>query len=97
MPPPGQQPNAQSAPWLYQPGQQQQGQIQVQTQIHYHTQQLHYQNGQMQAQLHYTVQPPPPIQQPFEVHKAEAMEQQKCQGLKRRFADVEGPQVRRVL
>ncbi|XP_015120922.1 extensin isoform X2 [Diachasma alloeum] len=99
VPPPNQQGGSQNAPWLY-AGQQPQGQMQVQMpppqglhnvppgQIHY-TQQLHYQNGQMPEQLHYTVQPP---QQPFEMHNPDSPEQQKGHGVKRRFNDVEGPQ-----
>ncbi|XP_043277485.1 extensin-like isoform X2 [Venturia canescens] len=83
----------QQQPHQHHPQQQQQSRpIQLQTQIHYHTQQLHYQNGHMQTQLHYTVQPPPGQQAAFELQKPDEPEQQKCQGLKRRFADVEGPQ-----
>lgn len=64
----------------------------VQTQIHY-TPQLQYQQNEhmnMQAQVHYAVQP---SQHSFELHKSESSEQQKGHGVKRRFNDPEGPQV----
>ncbi|XP_015590574.1 extensin isoform X2 [Cephus cinctus] len=62
---------------------------QVQAQIQYHTQQIQYQNGQMQAQVHYTLQQPQ--LQSFE-QKPDSPEHQKCQGVKRRFSDVDGAQ-----
>ncbi|XP_034940566.1 extensin-like isoform X2 [Chelonus insularis] len=60
---------------------------QVQQQIQYHSQQLQYQNGQVPAQVHYTIQPPP---QPFEMHKPDSPEHHKGHGIKRRFTDVDG-------
>ncbi|KAK0181236.1 hypothetical protein PV327_003537 [Microctonus hyperodae] len=102
MPPPNQQHPPQNAPWLYQ-GQQPPGMpppqnlhnvppSQVPQHIQYHTPQLHYHNGQMQAQVHYTIESPP--QQHFDMHKPDSPENQKGHhhGVKRRFADIEGPQ-----
>lgn len=63
---------------------------QVQTQIQYHPQHIQYQNGHIPTQVHYTIQPP---HQQFE-HKPDSPEQQKMQGIKRRFSDIEGGQVK---
>lgn len=63
---------------------------QVQAQIQYHPQHIQYQNGHIPAQVHYTMQPP---HQQFE-QKPDSPEQQKSHGVKRRFSDVEGSQVK---
>lgn len=63
---------------------------QVQAQIQYHPQHIQYQNGHIPAQIHYTMQPP---HQQFE-QKPDSPEQQKSHGVKRRFSDVEGGQVK---
>lgn len=62
---------------------------QVQAQIQYHPQHIQYQNGHIPAQVHYTMQPP---HQQFE-QKPDSPEQ-KSHGIKRRFSDVEGSQVK---
>lgn len=62
---------------------------QVQAQIQYHPQHIQYQNGHIPAQVHYTMQPP---HQQFE-QKPDSPEQ-KSHGVKRRFSDVEGSQVK---
>ncbi|XP_012259020.2 altered inheritance of mitochondria protein 3-like isoform X2 [Athalia rosae] len=62
---------------------------QIQAQIQYHTQQIQYQNGQMQAQVHYTIQPPP-MQQPLD--QKPGSPEQKHHGVKRRFSDADGSQ-----
>lgn len=63
---------------------------QVQAQIQYHPQHMQYQNGHVPTQVHYTMQP---AHQQFE-QKPDSPEQQKTHGVKRRFSDVEGGQVR---
>ncbi|XP_068989720.1 uncharacterized protein [Neodiprion pinetum] len=59
---------------------------QVQAQIQYHTQQIQYQNGHMQAQVHYTIQSPP-MQQLLD-QKFNSF-QQNQHGVKRRYSDGE--------
>lgn len=59
-----------------------------QAQIQYHPH-IQYQNGHVPAQVHYTMQP----HQQFE-QKPDSPEQQKSHGIKRRFSDVEGGQVK---
>lgn len=51
---------------------------------------MQYQNGHVPTQVHYTMQPP---HQQFE-QKPDSPEQQKSHGVKRRFSDVEGGQVK---
>ncbi|XP_031780890.1 extensin isoform X3 [Nasonia vitripennis] len=60
----------------------------MQPQLQYHPQQVHYQNGQMQSQMHYPVQPPQP--QPHFDQTSDIPDHHKGQGVKRRFSDVDG-------
>ena len=60
----------------------------MQPQIQY-AQQVHYQNGQMQSQVHYAVQPP----QPHFEQNSDIPDHHKGQGVKRRFSDVDGAPV----
>jgi hypothetical protein len=64
----------------------------MQPQLQYHAQQVHYQNGQMQSQMHFAVQPPQP--QPHFDQNSDMPDMHKGQGVKRRFSDVEGTPVR---
>ena len=63
----------------------------VQAQMHYHAQQVQYHNGQMQAQVHYAVQPPH-LDRRID-QKLEFSEQHRIQGVKRSFSDVESIEV----
>ncbi|XP_023317783.1 trithorax group protein osa-like isoform X2 [Trichogramma pretiosum] len=54
-------------------------------QMQYHPQQVHYQNNQMQSQVHFPPRPPPHFEP-----NAELTEHHKNQGVKRRFSEVDG-------